>query len=304
MIRSVTITNYRNESIKLELRRPEKSGLFVYNISGLGPVQANINITEVATNDGGVYNSARLNTRNIVFSIGFLENPDIETMRQLTYKYFPIKQKIKMVFETDNRIAEIEGYVESNEPNIFSSMETATISVMCPRSYFYSGGIDGNTSTVFSGIEPMFEFPFSNESLIESLLEFGEIRMETQRNIAYDGDSQVGITIYINAIGDAKNITIYNLGTRESMSIDTERLKELTGSGIIAGDEIIITTTKGEKGITLLRGGKYTNILNCLGKNADWFQLSKGDNIFAYVAEEGSTNLQFRIENRKLYEGI
>lgn len=304
MIHSVKVTNYRNESIELELRRPEKSGLFVYGISGLGPVQANVNITEVVTNDGGVFNSARLTPRNIVFSIGFLDTHDIETMRQLTYKYFPIKQKVKMEFRTDHRIAEIEGYVESNEPNIFSSLETTTISVLCPQSYFYAGGLSGTTYTVFSGMEPLFEFPFSNESLTESLLEFGDIRRETERNIVYEGDSQVGITIYINALGDAKNITIYNLGTRESMSIDTERLKELTGSGIIAGDEIIIKTTKGEKSITLLRGGKYTNILNCLGKNADWFQLSKGDNLFAYVAEEGDMNLQFRIENRKLYEGI
>ena len=44
--------------------------------------------------------------------------------------------------------------------------------------------------------------------------------------------------------------------------------------------------------------------LNCLDKNADWFQLAKGDNIFAYTAEYGSTNLQFKIENRIVYEGV
>jgi len=70
MINSVKITNYRNESIELELRRPEKSGLFVYGISGLGPVKANVNIPEVVKNDGGVLNSARLTPRNIVFPMG------------------------------------------------------------------------------------------------------------------------------------------------------------------------------------------------------------------------------------------
>lgn len=63
-------------------------------------------------------------------------------------------------------------------------------------------------------------------------------------------------------------------------------------------------TVKGKKSITLLRNGKTTNILNCLDKNADWFQLAKGDNVFAYTAEEGSTNLQFKIENRVIYEGV
>ena len=30
----------------------------------------------------------------------------------------------------------------------------------------------------------------------------------------------------------------------------------------------------------------------------------KGDNIFAYVVEEGTTNVQFKIENRTAFEGV
>jgi hypothetical protein len=41
-----------------------------------------------------------------------------------------------------------------------------------------------------------------------------------------------------------------------------------------------------------------------LTKDTDWFQLAKGDNVFAYVAEEGIQNLQFKIENQTVYEGI
>ena len=88
------------------------------------------------------------------------------------------------------------------------------------------------------------------------------------------------------------------------MRIDTDKLEKLTGSGMVAGDEIIISTIKGDKSITLLRNGIDTNILNCLDKDSDWFQLSKGDNIFAYVVEEGTTNVQFKIENRTAFEGV
>lgn len=56
--------------------------------------------------------------------------------------------------------------------------------------------------------------------------------------------------------------------------------------------------------VRVLRNGIYTNILNCLDKDSDWFQLSKGDNIFAYVVEEGTTNVQFKIENRTAFEGV
>ena len=110
--------------------------------------------------------------------------------------------------------------------------------------------------------------------------------------------------IYIHAIGPATNINIYNTETREVMSINTTKLEALTGKGIVASDDIIINTLKGEKSITLVREGKSYNILNCLDKNTDWFTLVKGDNIFAFTAESGVTNLQFRIENKVIYEGV
>ena len=50
MIKSVTVTNYLGESIKLELGFPEKSGFLIQSIDGLGPPKADIHKTEVATN--------------------------------------------------------------------------------------------------------------------------------------------------------------------------------------------------------------------------------------------------------------
>ncbi len=304
MIRAITVTNYLGDSIKLDLARPEQSGFVVTSVTGLGSGKANINMTEVATNDGGLFNSSRLPSRNIVISLKYLWHDSIEDVRQLSYKYFPIKKKLTLLIETDNRQAEIDGYTETNEPTIFSKDEGSDISIVCPNPFFYSAGKDGINTTIFYGVEPLFEFPFSNESLYECLLEMGRIQNQTEKTIVYSGDAEIGVTIAIHAIGEARNITIYNTGTREIMCIDTDKLKAFTGSGIIPGDEIIICTVKGQKSITLLRNGKTTNILNCLDKNADWFQLAKGDNIFAYTVEEGRANLQFRIENRIVYEGV
>lgn len=302
MIKSVTVTNYLGDSIKLELTRPELSGFVVTSITGLGSGTADINTTDVSTNDGSVYNSARAQTRNIVLSLQYLFKNTIEDVRHLSYKYFPIKKKVKLRIETDNRNLEIEGYVESNEPDIFSKEESADISIVCPYPFFYSG--DGVQTTIFSGIEPLFEFPFSNESLSENLLMMGAIQNKTENVIVYNGDVEIGVTITIHAIGDASGISIYNVTTRESMVINTDKIKTFTGSGIIAGDDIIICTVKGRKSVTLLRAGNTYNILNCMDRNTDWFQLSKGDNVFAYVAETGTVNLQFKIENQLVYEGV
>ena len=303
MIKSITATNYLGESIKMELARPEKSGFIVSSITGLGPGKANINTTEVSTDDGGLFNSARLPSRNIVIGLIFMWMDSIEEARHRSYKYFPLKKKVKLLIETDTRTAEIEGYVDSNEPNIFSKSQGSDISIICPNPYFYSVE-DDNSEVVFSGNEPAFEFPFSNESLIENLIECSIIRTTVEQVVTYYGDAEIGVTITINAIGPATNITIYNTGTREIMRLDTDKLAAFTGAPLDAGDEITICTVKKRKSITLLRAGKTTNILNCLERNPDWFSLAKGDNVFAYTAESGTGNLQFKINHQVIYEGV
>ena len=78
MIRSVTVTNYLGEWVKITLAddRPEH-GLLIKSIEGLGPAKANINTTYLATNDGSLYNSARLEERNIVMQLYFSDAPRI-----------------------------------------------------------------------------------------------------------------------------------------------------------------------------------------------------------------------------------
>lgn len=307
MIYSIVVTNYLGDRIKLELGKPDISGFLIKSITGLGPAKANVNTTEVSTNDGSLFNSARLSQRNIVLDLVFINTvygESIEDLRQKSYKYFPLKKSVELTIETDNRYVKTTGYVESNEPNIFSSQEGTQISIICPDPYFYSAGEDGNNVTNFYGIDPMFEFPFSNESLDEPLLVFGKIQIKTEGVITYHGDSEIGVMIYIHAIGPATNINIYNTETREVMRINTEKISSLTGKGIVASDDIVINTAKGEKSITLIREGVSYNILNCLDKNTDWFTLAKGDNIFAFTADSGVTNLQFRVENKVIYEGV
>lgn len=307
MIYSIVVTNYLGDRIKLELGKPDVSGFLIKSITGLGPAKANVNTTEVSTNDGSLFNSARLSQRNIVLDMVFINTvyeESIEDLRQKSYKYFPLKKSVELTIETDNRYVKTTGYVESNEPNIFSSQEGTQISIICPDPYFYSAGEDGNNVTNFYSIDPMFEFPFSNESLDEPLLVFGEIQIKTEGVITYHGDSEIGVMIYIHAIGPATNINIYNTETREVMRINTEKISSLTGKGIVASDDIVIDTAKGEKSITLIREGVSYNILNCLDKNTDWFMLAKGDNIFAFTADSGVTNLQFRVENKVIYEGV
>ena len=298
-----------NESIELELRAPEKSGLLIQEITGLGPSKANINTTELSTIDGSIFNSSRVTSRNIVFTLKLMDLPSVEVTRLLSYKYFPIKQKIRIRVETDNRTSDIYGYVESNEPVMFSNQSTTQISVICPDPYFYSSNMNVIT---FAGTVPVFSFPFYNDLVTTiyppyytgSHLIMGDINMNQETNISYLGDAEIGFNIFIHSIGAVKNLMMVNSITNQIMKIDHDKLVTLTGHGIIDGDDIIISTIKGQKSITLIRGGIYYNILNCLDIDVVWFQLVRGDNTFAFYTELGLDNLQFRIENQTVYEGV
>lgn len=300
MIKSVTVVNHLGDSYKMEMRNLN-NGLLISSIDGIGPGSAEISTTELAATDGAVFNSARIVSRNIVLKLIFLGDPTIEDSRHLCYKYFPLKKDIKLIVETDNRSLQIDGYVESNEPDIFSNNEGTSISIICPNPYFYSTTSD---KTVFSGIEPMFEFPFCNDSLYEKELIFSEIRTKYENVVYYEGDSETGILIKIHFTGEAKNISIYNVKSREIMRIDTEKLKAIIGSPIQAFDDLIISTITGDKSITFLRSGKKYNVLNCLNRNSDWLKLSIGENVIAFTADAGEHNMQFEVYNDVLFGGV
>lgn len=304
MIKSLTVTNYVGDSWEIELAKPEKYGIAITDITGIDAVAADIYDQEMASSDGSIYTSSRATKRNIVISATLLPVTTVEEVRHLLYKMFPVKHATTLRFETETRVCEINGYVESNAHVIFKEQVTIQVSVICPYPYFHSVEGDGSNVTYFYGIEPMFKFPFSNESLTDNLIEFGEIVNRKENVIVYEGDEDTGIILHIDAFGSAGSITIYNVLTRESMRLDNDKLQKMTGKGISQGDSIIISTVKNDKYIQLLRDGVYTNILNCLDRDSDWIGLSNGDNVFAYEADSGADNLQFRIEHGILYTGV
>lgn len=302
MIKTLKVTNHLGESMLISMGSPAMSGFSIRGIDGLGPPKGDINVTEVLGMDGGYFNSSRTQLRNILLTLGMEDQSYTpEELRLKSYKYFPIKKQLELEVETDTRSAKIKGYVESNSPNIFSKDETTAISIICPNPYFYSLC---STLTIFTTIESLFEFPFSNESTTEPLIVFGDVLLTDNNVIYYDGDAPVGVYISIKAFGEVTNLAIHNFTNGQSMFIDTTKLETLTGFPIIAGDEILISTIKGGKFIYLLRDGVTYNILNCLANTSTWFEIGRGENTFIYEAETGQSNMTFEIMNNTLYEGV
>ena len=288
----------------MEFSNPWRSGFNITNITGLGAPKGVINSTVIAPGDGDLFNSARADKRNIVLSIDFVEIPDIESARHLSYQMFPVKQMITLIFETDSRMAVISGYVESNEPNIFSKKEGTQISILCMDPYFQGIGEGIPQITPMCSRSNTFEFPFWNDSLTDPLLTMGNVEIRQEAVVYYPGEVPTGAIFTLTATDNVTNVKLYNTRTGESMYINTTKLANLTGSSIIAGDEITIDTNRGSKSITLLRDGVRTSILSCIDYDSDWFVIRPGDNLFAYTATIGALYLQVQITNQVLYEGV
>lgn len=313
MIRAVKVTNYLGDELLIDPFDPESSGFLLTNLKGVTPEKADINFTDITTQDGGLYNSARISTRNITMALLYFPKPTIEATRLLSYKYFPVKKEVKLEFTTDTRKAEITGYVESNEVNIYTKSEYSAISIICPDPYFYSTSDDTEIDVTFSNVLPAFRFeiPKMSEIRLKQVEEykipqfiFGKMQTNNYKLIKYTGDAEVGMEIILRASGEIGDFTIYNIDTQESMTISSSKLADLTGSSLISGDIVTIYTYRGNKKIELLRTGVTINILNCLGKNANWLQLRKGDNVFSFSATSGADNIQLELKSKTLYEGL
>lgn len=279
MIKSVTVTNHRNERRTIILADPWPSGFAITNIEGLGPVEASINTTEIPSMDGSIFNSARVSSRNIVISFVLGYFPTIEHARLELYRYFPVKKKITLEIETDIRTYSIEGYVESNVPSIFNSQESATVSIICPSPYFRAGGDDTErTGSIGSG--QSFEFPFSNESLVNPLIEFGSAARSINFDVYYDGRVETGLEFHFRVLNVSSwnhVIIINKVGTTDSMVLSMDNL--LSG-GFQNNDELIICTIPGKKKATLIRNGISYNAINALQGDSKWLTVEPGSNIF------------------------
>lgn len=308
MIEYVKVVNYLGEDLTMYLKRPGDTGLSIVNIDGLLPSDAIINTTELAPtvklSGGDVFNSSKVCKRNVVIDIKFYDlYEDMDDLRHKTYKYFPVGRMLTLFVKTNTRHVKLTGWVESNNGPYFSSSCGTRISIICPDPYLYSADINSLTNTNFSGIENTLCFPLVNASLTEKQLVFGIIHAQTENLIEYLGDVETGLFVYMHALGAIEDIKIVNTITRELMGVDHDLLVTTIGTGIIAGDDIIINTTIGNKSISLVRQGIAYNILNAK-MGTDWLTLVKGDNLFAFTAEVGISNLQLRMENLVVYEGI
>ena len=289
---SLTVENHRGERLRLT----QNPNYAVIDIDGLNPPKANVNVGENANFDGATFMSSRLNTRNIVVSIVPLNN--VEKNRIALYQYFNAKKECTLYFSNGKRSVYIKGYVNNFAFDLFSKngsdYETIQVSIICPDPYFRD---INQTQFVFSHVIDMFEFEMDiPEDGVVLSAESG-----TAQNIVMnEGDVETGFLLRVHVNGNASAPTIENRTTGEKLKIYGDYSGRYN-----AGDEIYISTVKGNKYAYEFHNGKRRDLLN----NIDWYlstwvSLDIGINNMLFSAAVGEDNFDAVIEYDNLYEGV
>lgn len=272
----------------LELTQNE-TNFQVINITGLNPPNAQVNMTKIAGIDGSSFNSATVNTRNIVLVIKL--NGDIEKNRIKIYSFFRTKEWCKFYYRNSRRDVFIEAYTDAVECDLFTNNEVVQVSLICPKPFFK----DLNEFiTDISKVVSMFEFSFA---ISDEGIEFSSLEQEKITNVYNNSEIETGLMIEIDIYGDVEKIQINNVSTGDMFILNY---------GFRANDKVIINTIKGEKSINLVRNAETINIFSAIDRKSTFFQLNIGDNFFSYLANEGEKEnlIHILFKNRIEYGGV
>jgi hypothetical protein len=240
---------------------PNDDPVQIKNIDGLGPVKADIVTTPFATGRGELYQGATTGKRNIVMTLGY--NPDwvgeqtMSSLRQLLYRYMLPEAWIKLRFFTDELPpVDIEGYVESFDPNIFSQDPEVQVSIINP--------------------EP--DFVDANATLVQGVVDTDVIENEFD----YTGTTETGFELVVKTTDDNPDYT------GSLIIIDNNQTFEVNPVTSNTAKYFKLNSVRGHKrvGTVDFDDGGLINLLPQVTLESVWPVLTPGKNLFSVVASE------------------
>lgn len=265
------------------------------HVDGMTAAASSIASSTMGGADGDIVNNVQANARPIVLDLRINDGVNVEDAKRAVLQIVKIKQLGTLEWTHGERTVTISGIVESVDMPRWTNEVTMQISMYCSQPFWedldfvvrqISEAIDLHWFTDSAG--GMLYFP-------DQGIPLGEYDTTRTKQFHNSGDVAVGLEISIVAFDTVTNPIIYD-GNGNFFGVgygDAAKCVQLQ-----AGDNVIITTHKGQKNITL--NGK--SILAKLRPQSTWLQLEAGDNLFTINSEDDSlTNMTFSLIYKQRY---
>ena len=257
------------------------------NVDGMTGVANDIAASTTPSMDGDKINNIQTQPRGIVLDLRIKDCVSVEEAKRYILRSVKPKQKGKLVLTQAGRELSISGVVEAISMPRFEQEIIMQVTLYCSNPYWQDVE---NVLLEISRVLNMHYFPIDVGGLafpVEGVI-MGEYNINMTQTYTNDGDAECGVVITIIALGNVLNPAIYKqdgtfIGVSDSM---------------VSGDEIIINTNRGEKGIT--KNG--TNILSKIMPGSTFIQLETGDNELT-IDSDGDTegNVYFTLSFKRRF---
>lgn len=187
-----------------------------------------------------------------------------------------VQDKYKLDFKPDFSVKYSASYEENNEVLCKFLIQGTCADPMFTKKLRQSALI---ASTI-----PKFHFPLTipkNTGLIMGLREPSLLA-----TINNGGDIDTGMLITFSCTSTVTNPVLLNVNTREFIKINKT---------IASGEQVIVSTSSGNKYIKGVTKGEESNYFKYLDFDSTWLQLHTGDNILKYDADNNVEGLEVLI---------
>jgi hypothetical protein len=256
----------------------------IRGVEGIGPVKADVTSTPFATR-GALIQGTSVGARNIVLKLGL--SPDwvdqtVASLRQLLYRYFLPEAWTKLRFTSDELPpVDIEGTVESCDPNIFSEDPEMIVSILCPRPDFVDPEAVIMTGEVSDGPNPANRVEFE-----------------------YIGSVKTGFELKVElAEGNPSFTGAFDLGLWQDPDVDSEGRLRVNPAVIDADQYLHINTIPGSKRVEHIGfGGQETTALGAM--YFQWVEIQPGTNTLIIYSDDDPVGLHWTLAYFNRFAGF
>lgn len=255
----------------------------VTDIDGMTLADVGISSNTMADMDGDVINAQTVQPRNVTVTLRVKQTVNPEIFKRYVMQFVKPKQEGTLYMEYKERTVTLTGYIQSINMPRFSNAVAMQFNLYCSQPLWEDAQA---IVAMISDVVSFHYWPIVPKEEPDIIM--GEIMDTKNQTVINGGDVAIGMKMTIVALGNVSNPKIMREQSSDFFGVNVT-MKEL--------DELIISTVKGEKSVTL----NGENIIDKVTKGSTWLQLEVGTNNFVIDDDYGAEFMQFSLVARERY---